>query len=131
MKKSQEFIVKECETFQIVHYNYYFKDKKEYANYKLQDNETMLSVSWVQDSTDYTIMMNVEAIRQIQSKHIYDEDEYKVFIKNLQKTQYNFCHNDKWYNKWIDYISKKLYGEVKELVELLNEFYITGKESAW
>lgn len=131
MEKSQEFIVKEYETFQIVHYTYYFKDKEEYASYKLQNNETMLSVSWIQDSTDYNIMMNVEATRSIQSKCIYDEDEYKAFIKNLQKTQYHFFHNDKWYNKWIDYVSKKSYEDAKELVELLNEFYVTGKESVW
>ena len=62
---------------------------------------------------------------------IYDEDEYKAFIKNLQNTQYNFYHNDKWYNKWIDYVSKKSYEDAKELVELLNEFYVTGKESVW
>ena len=131
MEKSQEFIVREYETFQVIHYNYYFKDKEEYANYKLQDNETILSSSWIQDSTNYTIMVNVEEIRLIQSKCIYDENVYKAFIKNLQETQYTFCHNNEWYNKWIDYMSKKSYEDAKELVELLNEFYITGKERIW
>ena len=128
MKKSQEFIVKEGETFQVVHYTYYFKDKEEYASYKLQNNETILSALCIQNSANYSIIVNVEATRSVQGKCIYNEDKYKVFIKNLQKTQYNFCHNDKWYNKWINYVSKKSYGDAKELVELLNEFYVTGKE---
>ena len=52
-------------------------------------------------------------------------------VKNLQKTQYNFGYTSEWYNKWIDYVSKLPYNEALELVELLNEFYIAGKENVW
>lgn len=62
---------------------------------------------------------------------IYDADEYAPFVKNLQKTQYNFGHTGEWYNKWIDYVSKLPYNEALELIGVLNEFYIAGKENVW
>lgn len=132
MEKSQEHIVRQDNNYQIVRYTYYFKTDEECVNYQLKDTEHLLNIYYLMDETsEFKLGMNVEEVRVIQSKYIYDADEYKPFIKNLQKTQYNFGYDSEWYNKWIYYIGKLPYNEALSLIELLNEFYITGKENVW
>ena len=63
MKKSQEFIVKEWETFQIVRYTYYFKSKEECANYQLRKDERLLEIYFLPDEIfGFNWRIKVEAV---------------------------------------------------------------------
>ena len=130
MKKGKEFIVRKEENYEVIQYKYYFLTKTEMNDYKLKKNEKLLASSFYEEEP-YTCCMLIEAIRMIETKHIYDANEYAPFIKNLQKTQYNFSYNSEWYNNWINYINKMPYDEACALIELLNEFYVAGKENVW
>lgn len=128
MKKSQEFLVGEYGHVQVFNYTYYFNNKEEFENYQLEENERILEWRYTPDGI---IAMNVEDVRVCKRKSVCEASEYEPFIKNLQKTQYNFNHNNEWYNNWIDYINKKPYDEACSLIELMNEFYVAGKENVW
>ena len=131
MKKSNESVIHKEENFEIVRYNYYFESEKEMEQFKLKKDEKLVARVFYTGNEDYPCMIQVETIRAIKVKHIYDADEYAPFIKNLQKTQYNFEYNNEWYNNWIDYVNKMPYDEARALIELLNEFYVAGKENVW
>lgn len=129
MRKGNESIIRnEEENYEIVHYKYYFLTKTEMKDYKLKDNEKFLA-GFVNANETYAYSMLIETIRAIEVNHIYDTDEYKVFIKNLQRTQYSFGYNSEWYNNWINYVNKMPYDKARVLIKLLNEFYIAGKEN--
>lgn len=130
MRKGKEFIVRKEEDYEIVQYKYYFLTRTEMEDYKLKKNEKLLA-RFFMENEPYTCSMLIETIRIIETKHIYDVDEYAPFIKNLQRTQYNFGYNSEWYNNWINYINKMPYDEARALIELLNEFYVAGKENVW
>ena len=131
MKKSKELVIRKEENFEVARYNYYFESKKEMEQFKLKKDEKLVARVFYTGDEDYPCMIQVETIRAIETKHIYDADEYAPFIKNLQKTQYSFGYNSEWYNNWIDYINKMPYDEACALIELLNEFYVAGKENIW
>ena len=131
MKKSKELVINKEENFEVVRYNYYFESKKEMEQFKLKKDEKLVARVFYTGDEDYSCMIQVETIRTIETKHIYDADEYAPFIKNLQRTQYSFGYNSEWYNNWIDYINKMPYDEACTLIELLNEFYVAGKENIW
>lgn len=131
MKKGKELIIRKEENFEVVRYNYYFKSKEEMEQFVLNSNEKLIERILFNPNGLYACSMQVEVVRSIETKHIYDADEYAPFIKNLQKTQYNFGYNSEWYNNWINYINKIPYDEACTLIELLNEFYVAGKENVW
>ena len=130
MKKGNESVIRKEENYEIVRYKYYFLTKTEMNDYKLEKNEKLIG-QFFYEKEIYAYSMLVETIRTIKVSHIYDADEYAPFIKNLQKTQYNFGYNSEWYNNWINYINKMPYDEACALIELLNEFYVAGKENIW
>lgn len=130
MRKGKEFVVRKEENYEIVQYKYYFLTKTEMKDYKLKKNEKLLARIFMENEP-YTCSILIETIRTIETKHIYDIEEYAPFIKNLQKTQYNFGYSSEWYNNWINYINKMSYDEACALIELLNEFYVAGKEIVW
>lgn len=127
MRKSQEVLIGEYGNVQVFNYTYYFDSKEEASNYQLGEDERILECYYV----DGILAMRVEDIRVCKKKSIYEASEYASFIKNLQKTQYSFHHPSEWYNDWIDYVNKMPYDKALSLIELLNEFYITGKETNW
>ena len=131
MKKGTESVIRKEENFEVIRYNYYFESKEEMERFKLKKDEKLIMRSFYTEYINYPCMMQVEAIRAIKSKHIYDVDEYAPFIKNLQKTQYSFGYTSEWYNNWVDYVNKMPYDEACALIELLNEFYVAGKENVW
>lgn len=131
MRKSKELVIRKEENFEVVRYNYYFEGEKEMNQFVLNKNEKLIMHSFWTGDEFYPCMIQVEIIRNIETKHIYDVDEYAPFIKNLQRTQYNFGYSNEWYNNWIDYINKIPYDEACALIELLNEFYVAGKENIW
>ena len=130
MRKSKEIIIRKEENYEIVQYKYYFLTKIEMEDYKLKKNEKLIGRIF-NEKEPYTCSLLIETIRTIETKHIYDADEYAPFIKNLQRTQYSFGYNSEWYNNWIDYVNKIPYDEACALIELLNEFYVAGKENIW
>ena len=131
MKKGNESVIHKEKNFEIVRYNYYFESEKEMEQFKLKKDEKLVARVFYTGNESYPCVIQVEVIRAIKVSHIYDADEYAPFIKNLQKTQYNFGYNNEWYNNWIDYINKMPYNEACALIELLNEFYVAGKENVW
>ena len=131
MKKGNESIVQKEENFEVVRYNYYFESEKEMEQFKLKKGEKLLARVFYTGYESYPYMIQVEVIRAIKVSHIYDADEYAPFIKNLQKTQYSFGYTSEWYNNWIDYVNRIPYDEACALIELLNEFYVAGKENVW
>ena len=131
MKKSLELVIRKKENFEVVRYIYYFEGEKEMNQFVLNSNEKLIMRSFCTGDEFYPCMIQVEITRNVETKHIYDADEYAPFIKNLQKTQYNFSYNSEWYNNWINYINKIPYDEACALIELLNEFYVAGKENIW
>ena len=130
MRKGKEFIVRKEENYEVIQYKYYFLTKIEMEDYKLKKNEKLLARFFYEEEP-YSYAILIETTRAIETKHIYDADEYAPFIKNLQKTQYSFGYNSEWYNNWIDYVNKMPYDEACALIELLNEFYVAGKENVW
>jgi hypothetical protein len=130
MWKGKESIIRKEENYKVVQYKYYFLTKIEMEDYKLKKNEKLIGRIF-NEKEPYTYSILIETIRTIETKHIYDADEYAPFIKNLQKTQYSFSYNSEWYNNWIDYVNKMPYDEACALIELLNEFYVAGKENIW
>lgn len=130
MKIGNEIVFDKRENYEIVRYNYYFSSKEEMENFKLGKDERLIGHSYTGDIF-YPCYIQVETTREIKSKHIYDVDEYASFIKNLQKTQYSFGYTSEWYNNWVDYVNKMPYDEACALIELLNEFYVAGKENVW
>ena len=126
MKKGIELVIHK-ENYDIVRYNYYFLNKEEMENFKLKENERFIG-DFVCADESFPYAKYVEVIRPIETKHIYDVDEYAPFIKNLQRTQYNFGYSSEWYNNWVDYVNKIPYDEACALIELLNEFYVAGME---
>ena len=131
MKKGNELVIRKEENFEVVRYNYYFEGEKEMNQFVLNSNEKLIRYSFWTGDEFYPCAIQVEVIRNIETKHIYNADEYAPFIKNLQRTQYSFGYNSEWYNNWIDYINKIPYDEACALIELLNEFYVAGKENVW
>ena len=131
MRKGMELIIRKEENFEVARYNYYFESEEEMKQFKLKKDEKLVARVFYTGDEYYPCMIQVEATRAIKVKHIYDADEYAPFIKNLQKTQYNFGYNSEWYNNWIDYVNKMPYDEACALIELLNEFYVAGKENVW
>lgn len=128
MKIGKETVIRRKENFEVIQYSYYFESKEEIRDFQLMKDEQLIECSATQDEF-YPYKMVVQTIRSIRAKQIYDMDEYKAFIKNLQRTQYSFGYNNEWYNNWIDYINKIPYNEACALIELLNEFYVAGKEN--
>lgn len=132
MKKSKEHIVYQDNNYQVVFYTYYFKTMEECNSYILKDDEQLLYVYKLMDeNSDFKIGVNIKKIRIIQDNKIYNFEEYAAFVKNLQNTQHNFGYSNEWYNNWIDYVNKIPYDEAIKFIELLNDFYITGKEGVW
>jgi len=131
VKIGKEMVFDKRENYEIVRYNYYFSSKKEMGNFKLRENERLIGRSYYTGDQMYPCYIQVEAIRAIKSKHIYDSESYGAFIKNLQLVQKNFNYSNEWYNNWIDYVNKIGYDEAESLIELLNDFYISGTESNW
>lgn len=127
MRKSQEVLVGEYGNVQVFNYTYYFDSTEEASNYQLGEDERILEIYCV----DGIFAIKVEDVRVCKRKNICEADEYAPFIKNLQKVQYSFHHPSEWYNSWIDYVNKMPYDKALPLIELLNEFYITGKETNW
>ena len=127
MRKSQEVLVGEYSNVQVFNYTYYFNSKEEASNYQLGKDERILELYCV----DGIFTIKVEDARTYKKKSIHEADEYASFIKNLQKVQYSFHHPSEWYNSWIDYVNKMPYDKALSLIELLNKFYITGKETNW
>jgi len=130
MWKGKESVIRKEENYEVIQYKYYFLTKIEMEDYKLKKNEKLIG-QFFNEKEPYTCSLLIETIRTIETKHIYDADEYAPFIKNLQKTQYSFSYNSEWYNNWIDYVNKMPYDEACALIELLNEFYVAGKENIW
>lgn len=131
MKIGKEMIFDKRKNYVIVRYNYYFSNRKELENFKLRKGERLIARSFYTGDQMYPCMIQVEATRVIKSKHIYDSENYKAFIKNLQLVQKNFNYSNEWYNNWIDYVNKIGYDEAESLIELLNDFYVSGMESNW
>lgn len=133
MKKGTESVIRKEENFEVIRYNYYFESKEEMECFKLKKDEKLImrSRSFYTEYINYPCMIQVEVIRTIKSKHIYDSESYQAFIKNLQLVQKNFNYSNEWYNNWIDYINKIGYDEAESLIELLNDFYVGGMESNW
>lgn len=131
MKISKETVIHREEDFEVVCYSYYFKSKEEMEHFKLKKDEKLVARIFYTGNESYPCMIQVEIIRAIKSKHIYDSENYKVFIKNLQLVQKNFNYSNEWYNNWIDYVNKIGYDEAESLIELLNDFYVSGMESNW
>lgn len=127
MKKSQEVLVGEYGNVQVFNYTYYFDSKEEASNYQLGEDERILERYCI----DGIFAIKVEDVRACKKKNICEASEYASFIKNLQRAQYNFNYSNEWYNNWINYINKMSYDKALSLIELLNEFYIAGKESIW
>lgn len=128
MRKSQEYLVGEYDHIQVFNYTYYFENKDEFMNYEFEENERILESHLTDEAL---IAVKVEDIRIGKRKSICEANEYAPFIKNLQKVLYSFHHPNEWYNSWIDYVNKMPYNKALPLIELLNEFYITGKENDW
>jgi len=126
MKIGKEMVFGKRENYEIVRYNYYFSSRKEMENFKLHENERLIGRSYYTGDQMYPCYIQVEAIRAIKSKHIYDSESYGAFIKNLQLVQKNFNYSNEWYNNWIDYVNKIGYDEAESLIELLNDFYVSG-----
>jgi len=131
VKKGTESVIRKEENFEVIRYNYYFESKEEMERFKLKKDEKLIMCSFYTEYINYPCMTQVEVIRAIKSKHIYNSESYQAFIKNLQLVQKNFNYSNEWYNYWIDYINKKPYQEAKYLIELLNDFSISGMESNW
>lgn len=127
MRKSQEVLVGEYDHIQVFNYTYYFDSKEEAFNFQLGEDERILERYY----TDGIFAIKVEDVRACKRKNICEAADYMPFIKNLQKVQYSFHHPSEWYNSWIDYVNKMSYNKALPLIELLNEFYITGKETNW
>ena len=131
MKKGTESVIRKEENFEVIRYNYYFESKEEMERFKLKKDEKLIMRSFYTEYINYPCMMQVEVIRAIKSKHIYNSESYGAFIKNLQLVQKNFNYSNEWYNNWIDYVNKIGYDEAESLIELLNDFYVSGMESNW
>ena len=131
MKKGTESVIRKEENFEVIRYNYYFESKEEMERFKLKKDEKLIMRSFYTKYINYPCMTQVEVIRAIKSKHIYDSENYQAFIKNLQLVQKNFNYNNEWYNNWIDYVNKIDYDKAESLIELLNDFYVSGMESNW
>lgn len=62
-EKSEEYIVKQYDNWRIVRYIYYFKTRKEYANYQLRKNEKLLEVYFLPDEIfGFNWRIKVEAV---------------------------------------------------------------------
>ena len=131
MKIGKESVIQREENFEVIRYNYYFESKEEMERFKLKKDEKLVARVFYTGNESYPCMIQVEIIRAIKSKHIYDSENYGVFIKNLQLAQKNFNYSNEWYNNWIDYVNKIGYDEAESLIELLNDFYVSGMESNW
>lgn len=130
MRKGMELVIHKEKNYKIVHYKYYFLTEIEMKDYKLKENEKLLGY-FSNEKEPYTYSMLIETVRAIKVKHIYNSESYKAFIKNLQLVQKNFNYSNEWYNNWIDYVNKIGYDEAESLIELLNDFYVSGMESTW
>lgn len=131
MKIGKETIIQREENFEVVRYNYYFESKEEMERFKLKKNEKLVARIFYTGNESYPCMIQVEVFRAAKLKHIYDSESYGAFIKNLQLVQKNFNYSNEWYNNWIDYVNKIGYDEAESLIELLNDFYVSGMESNW
>jgi len=132
VKIGKETIIQREENFEIVRYNYYFESKEEMERFKLKKDEKLVVRSFYTGNESYPCMIQVEkVIRVIKSKHIYNSESYQAFIKNLQLVQKNFNYSNEWYNNWIGYVNKIDYDKAESLIELLNDFYVSGMESTW
>jgi len=132
VKIGKETIIQREENFEVIRYNYYFESKEEMERFKLKTDEKLIMRSFYTGDETYPCMIQVEkVIRIIKSKHIYDSENYGVFLKNLRLVQKNFNYSNEWYNNWIDYVNKIDYDEAESLIELLNDIYVSGMESNW
>lgn len=131
MKKGIELVIRKEENFEVVRYNYYFESKEEMERFKLKKDEKLVGRVFYTKDEFYPCVIQVEVTRAIKPKHIYDSESYKAFIKNLQLVQKNFNYSNEWYNNWIDYVNKIDYDKAESLIELLNDFYVSGMESNW
>lgn len=57
---------------------------------------------------------------------IFEHEDYRGFVYNLQNVQRKFGYSTEWYNNVIDWIAAKPYDEAAYIIELLNDFYIAG-----
>ena len=132
MKIGKETVIHREEDFEVIRYNYYFESKEEMERFKLKKDEKLVARVFYTGNESYPCMIQVEkVIRIIKLKHIYDSESYGAFIKNLQLVQKNFNYSNEWYNNWIDYVNKIDYNKAESLIELLNDFYVSGMESTW
>ena len=61
---------------------------------------------------------------------VFDYSEYNPFIKNLQRVQCHMFYSMDKYNNVIDFLNKACDEDTaKYIIDLCNDFYITGVES--